>query len=66
MADYRDYAAEEAGDRARALQEQETGFRHGRFGDMTVTCLACGCHIGSKSIHREICPWPKVTARHAE
>jgi hypothetical protein len=67
MADYRDYAAEDAYARVVAKEEKETGFRRpSRFSGGTdhSTCLACGCKIGDKTIHRGICPWPMQKGLH--
>jgi hypothetical protein len=64
MADYRDYAAEERGEKARKEQEERTGFSRNRFTMDPPCCLACGCSVGSEIIHRKICKWPVVEGKH--
>jgi hypothetical protein len=65
MADYRDYEAEESAGRAKAKTEQETGWRRDSYSH-TDSCMACGCTVGIKGVHRGICPWPPVKGKHED
>lgn len=64
VADYRNHWAEDQAAVARAKQERETGWRDPSIFRSETTCMGCGCAIGDKGIHRQICPWPVEVGRH--